>query len=159
MNLEVLQKSRRIPREGDIFVMKPSDGRYLFGRVVNTNANPLGAGGANLIYVYRDRADDKHEIPPLVHTRLLLPPMMTNRQCWLRGYFEHLANAPLDDQQRLPQHCFADDTRRVRAYYDEHGNRLPGPREPCGVFGLITPLGIDKEIAKALGLRRGSREG
>jgi hypothetical protein len=41
MNLAVLKKTRRAPEVGDIFVMQPPDGQFLFGRVVDTNADPL----------------------------------------------------------------------------------------------------------------------
>jgi hypothetical protein len=59
MNLAVLKKTRRAPDVGDIFVMHPPDGQFLFGRVIDTNADPLGVGGAVLIYIYRVRSSAK----------------------------------------------------------------------------------------------------
>lgn len=50
VNLAVLKKSRRVADVGGIFAMKPPDGQYVFGRVISTDANPLGVGGAVLIY-------------------------------------------------------------------------------------------------------------
>lgn len=56
MNLSVLKKTRRNPEVGDIFGMLPSDGQFLYGRVVSTEANSLGVGSAILIYIYRARS-------------------------------------------------------------------------------------------------------
>ena len=63
MNLAVLKRTRRAPEVGDIFVMQPPDGQFLFGRVIDTNADPLGVGGAVLIYVYRVRAAAMTPVP------------------------------------------------------------------------------------------------
>ena len=64
MNLRVLKKSRHIPQAGDIFVMQLPDTHYLFGRVINTNANPLGVGEAILIYIYDTQMNTPYPIPP-----------------------------------------------------------------------------------------------
>src|SRR5262245_6179236 len=131
MNLEVLKPSRRAPKVGDIFAMKPPDGQYLYGRVISTNANPLGVGGAILIYVYRARSGMKEVVPDLLRGQLLVPPIMTNKQPWLKGYFELVDNRPVTLIDRLPQHCF----RSIRGWYlDELGNRLPDAIEPVGQF-------------------------
>ena len=73
MNLAVLTKTRRAPVVGDIFVMRPPDGRFLFGRVIDTNANPLGVGSGILIYIYRVRAAAKTPVPELLRGEMLVP--------------------------------------------------------------------------------------
>jgi hypothetical protein len=149
MNLSVLKKTRRAPEVGDIFLMQPPDGQFLFGRVLDTNADPLGVGGAVLLYIYRVRAAAKTPVPELLRGQLLVAPMMTNKQPWTKGYFEHLENRPLSALDRLPQHCFKD-TRGW--YFDEVGKRLAGPTEPVGQWGLHSYRTIDDEISKALGI-------
>lgn len=147
MNLALLTKSRHVPTIGDTFVMRPPDGRFLFGRVIDTDANPLGVGGGALIYVYRVRAPAKLPVPELLRGELLVPPMITNRQPWSRGYFEHVENRPLTSMDRLPRHCFRD----ARGwYFDQTGARLDGPTEPVGTWGLHSYRTIDDEISKAL---------
>lgn len=150
MNLAVLKRTRRAPEVGDIFVMQPPDGQFLFGRVIDTNANPLGVGGAILIYVYRVRAAAKTPVPELLRGQLLVPPMMTNKQPWTKGYFEHEENRPLSAMDRLPQHCFKDDVRG--GFRDERGNRLQTAVEPIGDWGLHSYRTIDDEVSKALGI-------
>ena len=147
MNLAQLKRTRRAPEVGDVFAMKPPDGQFLFGRVIDTNANPLGIGGAILIYIYRARSPKKAPVPELPRDQLLVPPIMTNKRPWTMGYFEHVEHRPLSATDKLPQHCFRD-TRGW--YFDEAGKRLPGPLDPVGSFGLGSFRTIDDEISRAL---------
>jgi hypothetical protein len=149
VNLEVLKKTRRSPEVGDIFVMQPPDGQFLYGRVISKDANPLGVGGGILVYIYRARSRDKLAVPELLRTELLVPPMITNKLPWAEGYFEHVENRPLAPTDRLPRHSFRD-TRGW--FFDEHGNRLPGAIEPVGQWGLQSYRTIDDEISRALGI-------
>lgn len=149
MVLRVLQPSRRRVCPGDVFAMLPADGRFLFGRVISVDANPLGVGRGILIYVYRVRAALKHPVPELRRNELLIPPMITNRLPWSRGYFETVERRALLIEDALTQHCFRD----LRGLYrDELGVSLPGPVEPVGEWGLESYRTIDDAIAQALGL-------
>ena len=104
-------------------------------QVISTDANPLGVGGAILIYIYVARSREKATVPKLLRSQLLLPPIMTNKLPWVKGYFEFVENRPLGPADRLHHHCFKD----IRGgYFDERGNRLPGPVEPVGQWGLHT---------------------
>lgn len=155
MNLAVLRSSRRAPRVGDIFVMLPPDGRFLFGRVISTDARPLRVGGGLLLYIYRVRSDGK--IPPseLRTSELLLPPLMTNRQPWIRGYFENVENRPVRAEDLLSVHCFKD----TRGYYfDESGTPLERESTPVGRWGLQSFRTIDDAVSDALGIARSKGE-
>lgn len=149
MNLSVLGRTRRSPVEGDIFAMRPVDRRFLFGRVISTSADPLGVGGGILIYIYRAQSQEKTKVPELLRGQLLVPPMITNKLPWTKGYFEFIENRPLGGLDRLHQHCFKDS----RGWYlDERGTRLPGPVEPVGQWGVHSYRTIDDEVSSALGL-------
>jgi hypothetical protein len=105
---------------------------------------------AILIYVYRPVFDSSN-VPAraqLKASQLLVPPMMTNRLPWSRGYFETVDNWPIEPGDLLEQHCFLSST--VGTYLDEQGNELPGPVEPVGDRGLHSLLTIDEEISDAL---------
>lgn len=152
-NLQKLSPSKKKLQAGDVFVMKLRNSRYLFGRVIDTDAvSGLGVPGAILIYVYRWQSDSR-EMPPrgeLRPDRRLISPMMTNRLPWSRGYFETIGHVPLDEDDILPQHCFLSAVRGT--YHDEKGNELPGPTEPVGDYGLHSYRTIDDEISGALGI-------
>jgi hypothetical protein len=149
-NLAILKKSRHRLREGDVFVMRPPDGLYLYGRVISTVAKAgWSMPGAILIYVYRSRSSQKAAVPTLALGDLLLPPMMTNRLGWSRGYFETIGNKPLQPGDVLRHHCFENFAGR---YFDETAAELPGPIAPVGTWGLHSYRSIDDEISKALGI-------
>ena len=149
MNLAVLKRTRRPPKAGDVFVMQPPDGQYLFGRVIDTDVDPLGVGGAVLIYIYRSRSAAKTQIPNLLRGQLLVPPLMTNKQPWTKGYFQHLETRPLTTMDRLTAHCFKDSSGR---YFDEAGNQLKSAVEPVGEWGLHSYRTIDDEVSEALNI-------
>ena len=153
MCLTQLQKSRRRLQPGDIFAMAPSDGKYLYGRIIATNANPLGVGGGVLVYIYKARSTDKRKVPDLMCGQLLVAPIITNRLGWSRGYFEFVENRALTAMDCLRQHCFVRAWSTPVQYFDETGKSLPGPTEPVGQWGLYGHEAIDEEVCAALGLR------
>jgi hypothetical protein len=154
-NLRVLKKTRRSPEVGDVFAMQLSDLGFLFGLVVKANVKQGQAPmpGANLIYVFRVRADRLS--PDLVMLRpdqLLLPPIWTNALAWSRGRFQTVAKVEIDATRVLPGHCFW----RVAnsRYVDEFGEPVGTRTEPCGDWGLVSYRWIDDRISDALGIPR-----
>jgi len=149
MNLRVLKRTRRIPVAGDVFVMLPMDGLYVYGRVIRTDAMKSEDFNGNLIYIYRGFSKEKTAIPVLDRESLLVPPIITNRLPWSAGYLEYLENRPLTAADVLEQHCFHD----FRGFYcDEYGARLAAASPPIGEWGLASYRTIDDEVSKALGL-------
>ena len=149
MNLRVLKKSRHIPQAGDIFVMQLPDTHYLFGRVININAKIGPMENCILIYIYNIRTVRKLPIPELTTVHILVPPMMTNRLPWTRGYFEHLTNCILTPENLLTKHCFMSSRNQ---YFDEYSNKLSKPSSPIGDWGLDSYRTIDDAISEALGI-------
>jgi hypothetical protein len=153
-NLKILKPSRQAPKEGDVFVMLPPDGKYLFGRVISTRAKAgPSMPNAILIYIFRTRSKEKNPPSPadLVPSNLLLPPVMTNRLPWSRGYFESLSTEPIAAGQALPRHCFRS---MGGAYYDESSRILARPLDPCGDWGLHSYRTIDDQVSDSLGIAR-----
>lgn len=154
-NLRVLRISRKKPQPGDIFALRPPGVFYLFGRVIGVELEfPRQAPmpGANLIYVYRERATDlRPDVGLLRPDRLLLPPIFINRMPWTKGYFQTVAYHLLRPADVLERHCFR---RSNGTYLDGAGNTLPGPVEPCGDWGLASYRTLDDEVSDALGIPR-----
>jgi hypothetical protein len=154
-NLRVLKRSRKVPLPGDVFVLSPREGLFLFGRVIRTDL-PRGKApmpGAYLVYVYGHRSDDMQPDPAeLRPDALLLPPLFINRMPWTKGYLHTVANWPLTDDELVEQHCF----RRAgpERYFDEERNELPGPSEPCGDWALYSYASLDDRVSDALGMER-----
>jgi Immunity protein 26 len=144
---------------GDIFTMRLPDGRYLFGRVVRTDADCFGPT-CILVYVFRYLSESNSPPDRLLVQDLLVPPQLVNRLGWSRGYFETIGNRPFADGELMPVHYF----RRVRhrdlaeppviTYIDEDQKAVPQP--PDGVLvggaGLGNYRTVDDAIAVALGI-------
>jgi len=131
--------------------MLPPDDKYLFGRVISTEAKVGPSITANLIYVFKARSavksvPDDSELRP---DRLLIAPLMINRLPWSKGYIETLLNRPLAEGEVLSQHCFSSSGGR---YYDELSREISGPIEPCGLWGLNSYRTLDDDISEALGI-------
>jgi Immunity protein 26 len=154
MNLQPLKPSRKKQSPGDIFAMRLVDDRYLFGRVISTEAKAgWSLSGSILIYIYRVVVDGP-ELPPmdqLTRDNLLVPPIMTNALPWSKGYFETVAQAGLAATDVLSRHCFRSSSGK---YYDEKCVELAGEVQPCGDWGLHSFRTIDDEISYALGIAR-----
>ena len=152
VNLVQLGRSRRRLVPGDVFVVKPTGHDYLFGRVIRTDAAMFGEGNI-LLYFYDAWSVDRSTIPALDHRKLLIPPVITNRLAWSRGYFSHVENRPLLDDDVLPVHCFVSHSYRDGPrYFDEFRRQLPNPVPPVGDAGLHSYRTIDDAISSALGI-------
>ena len=149
VNMVVLKKSRKPPASGDIFAFSMPGTPFFFGRVIRTDALIGPMKNNTLIYIYRVSSPDKTKVPELNKNELLVPPIMTNRQPWLRGYFENIENRPLEPKNALEKHCFIDSWGH---FYDEQNNKLPDRVEPCGAYGLHSYRTIDDAVSKALGI-------
>lgn len=149
--MQSLTATRKRPRVGDLFVLKLEEG-FLSGRVIATDATfDPSVSGLNLLYIYRGIEPVHPNLQPryMDADALLIPPVITNNQGWLKGYFYTIGNVELTDDQLLPQHCFrglGDGT-----YWDEYSNKLARAFPPVGVHALDSYLTIENEIALALG--------
>ena len=149
-NLQILKRSTKRVQPGDVFVLHPDSRPYLFGRVIRTNAT-IGPIEGILIYIYKTPSSDPLHVPTLRRDDLLIPPVITNRLPWSRGYFQTVLSAPLTRWDTLTVHCFKD----IRGYYfDDSGHRLSGPIEPVGQYGLHSFRTIDDAVSDALGIPR-----
>jgi len=153
MNMKVLKPSRKPVQPGDIFVYQIQDDCYHYGRVIKVEdtGGPIH-GGFILLYFYKATSPVKEQIPMLHRDDLLLPPIISDRYLWLKGYFVTLMNQALASDDILPKHCFWDFAKRV--YCDDLGNQLPERNEPCGEYGFTGYKVIDNEISDALGVPR-----
>jgi hypothetical protein len=149
MNMLVLEKSRKKPKSGDFFGFQMLNGAYLGGRVIRTNALIGPMQNCLLIYIYNQIEDELEALFPQGPDNLLLPPLLTNKQPWLKGYFKTISNIPLNSEDVLPYHCFWDFRQ---SYFDEYNNKLCGKISPCGEYGLQSYRTIDDLVSTILKL-------
>jgi hypothetical protein len=133
--------ARRVVQIGDVFAVRASRRDGLIGRVVSTSAIVGPTHGCNLVYIYQAGAG-------LSRDRLLVPPMMTTRAPWSRGYFDFLRSEPLLPGDFFERHCFSD---ARGCWYDEESRPLDAAFEPVGKWRLYEQVEpIEEAIAQAL---------
>jgi hypothetical protein len=123
-----------------VFEVKRAGGPPVVGRVVSTSAVVGPTHGCLLVYLFREGA---------AKTDLLLPPIVTTRAPWARGYFVFVRSAPLLPGDYFERHVFRDDRGRL---YDEEGRPLEAakPGEPVGEWRLFDVDGIEAALAAEL---------
>jgi hypothetical protein len=152
MNLQVLRRSRHWPQRGDVFALHPRGRGFFLGRVISTDARIGPMVRCVLFYIFRDELLDRPvEVSHLSASNLLVPPMMTNRQPWSRGYFDTIANRSLANGEQLSRHVFR---RSLNGkLYDEAGEEVVAdPAIPVGQYGLQSYRTIDDGVSQALGI-------
>ncbi len=135
--------ARREPQLGDVFAVRRGEHEELLGRVVSTSAVVGPTHGCVVVYLYRD------DTPRPRRDALLLPPILTTRGAWSRGYFAHLRSEPLLPGDYFERHVFRDAQGR---YYDEEARPIdaPEPGEPVGDWRLFDVEAIEAAVAAAL---------
>lgn len=133
-----------------MFAMHLTDGQYLFGRVVATDATVSGGAKLNLVYVFKYRSRTMSPPRHLSAKDLLIAPEITNRQGWLKGYWQTIESRAFEEGERLAVHCFFDETNG--RYVDEYGKRLAGRKKPSASLGVAQYHGIGYSASKKLGL-------
>jgi ribosomal protein S18 acetylase RimI-like enzyme len=135
--------ARREPQIGDVFALRRGEQGDLLGRVVSTTAIVGPTHGCIVVYVYRDDASRPRR------EDLLLPPILTTRGAWSRGYFAHLRSEPLLPGDYFERHVFRDAQGR---FYDEEARPLdaPSPGEAVGEWRLLEVEAIEAAVAEAL---------
>lgn len=155
--LMVISPYRKKIRPGDIFAMKFGDEFYLHGRVIRDDAywTPSGAdaGLAILVYIYDHIAKsiEDYSIGVLTTTNLLIPPVMTNKLAWTRGYFTTVDHSPLKSSDTLARHVFRN-SDKPDWYFDESGQEVSAWDGPIGVYGLASFRAVERVVLDALGL-------
>lgn len=149
-NLEVLRRSRKPPRAGDVFAYRMRGHRFGFGRVIATRTKIGGWENVIMIYIYNVFSEEMQHDLPLSRERLLLPPLGTDRTPWTRGYFATIGNATLSRADVLARHCFFSDAHE--RYFDENGKIRRTRVDPCGSWDLRNCYALDDAISAALGV-------
>ena len=157
VNLAVLNASRRAPRAGDVFVLRPAGHGFFVGRVIDPRANLFGfRGPVVLAYIYATEYDTPLIPAPAAmnYRDLLIPPLGTNRLPWSKGFFETIGNVPLRADDVLSRHVFHRTSLDRDQYLDQAGNPVVPADEPIGTWGLDSYRTIDDAVSDALGIPR-----
>ncbi|MDD3120132.1 MAG: Imm26 family immunity protein [Candidatus Gracilibacteria bacterium] len=141
--------SRKKTNVGDIFVVSPKEGMYLYG-IVAKKAIIDSDTPFNLIYIY-NYVSDAIKIPEVLSSKdLLIEPRIVNNLGWSRGYFKTIGNIPVEQIDLLEDHGFYDDIKTWRRYFDEFGQEMDHVPKNTSEYTLGNYLTTGDRIFKAL---------
>lgn len=150
MQMIQMNRSRKKPCIGDIFVLQPIQGIFYYGKVIQTNLQSYDSfvRGMFLIFIYDYCSTQKEIVYDLETNNLLIAPQIVNKQPWLKGYFETIGNVEVTAQENNIDFGFWDILRD--RYVDINGNPLDVPPKFYSIYGLGSYGIVSKEVYKAL---------
>ena len=152
-DLLVLKKSRKKPKEGDVFVLNPKKDIYCYGKVIEVGVKSRDSfvNGMYLIYLYNYFSETKALNCELDVDNLLIPPVVINSQLWINGYAETLSNIAVSEKEKNLEFGFWDIGRKI--YVNINGDKIDKIPKLVSLFGLGSYGFIGKEINKAIKAR------
>lgn len=135
-DLIAMKKTRKKPRDGDVFALQPAPGMYYFGKVIQARTESIYSmlDGWTLIYIYKYRSASKDMPPGLEDEELLFAPVVVNHQPWLKGYFETVGNVAVSEKEKNLDYVFWDVAREI--YVDINGQPVDRKPKYAATFGL-----------------------
>lgn len=139
---------------GDVFVLEPIKGKYLFGRIVEVGSSDYRIARAQdtaVVFIYDELHTDMRDVPDSFETqKLLITPQIVDRGYWTRGWFYTVDNKPLTEIEQKLSYGFFYPTRDGMAYVDSSGENLMPFSEKMMLssFGINTDIGILFKIKK-----------
>lgn len=157
-----IKRSRKAVQTGDVFVIQPKEGLYIYGKVLNANIEqPLDEHkqfeGSHVIVISRIKSDKIEMLnKDIDYSKLLTKPQIVIKGCWTQGYFYTVGNQPLNDLEENLDYGFFDTVRlKYRKETGEVLNYRPKllGTYALGSFGAVaydvkTELIINPEIIK-----------
>lgn len=97
---EILEKSRKKVRNGDVFVVKIKDHNlYFYGKVIDVKAQYLDLAEPILIFIYKTPTTEII-IPNDMDENDIMTVMFNNRDGWRVGCFKTICNIPVKEEER-----------------------------------------------------------
>ncbi|SEF64212.1 Immunity protein 26 [Eubacterium ruminantium] len=152
-DLLVLKKSRKKPKEGDVFVLKPRSDLYCYGKVIEIEVKSKDSfvNGMYLIYIYDYFSKTKEYKVEFDAEKLLIPPMVVNTQLWIKGFAETFSNIEVLDKEKNIEYGFWDIGRKI--YVNINGDKIDNIPQFASPFGLGSYGVVGKEIQKTIKAR------
>jgi hypothetical protein len=150
INLENIGSSRKAIKTGDVFIFKPKERLFYYGVVVNSDASIFTAKGLIHIHLFNINSEKGDSIPNnLYHSELLVPPILTNKLGWTKGYFKTIENVAIENFPLVKNATFFYYNGKI---FNDNSNELPKPKsiEETGSFAVTSYLNIDNLISLSL---------
>ena len=144
-----LKKTNKKPKAGDVFVLKPRDNIYCFGKVIITGVESRDSfvNGMNLIFIY-DYFSATEEVPSDIENNDILLVHVVNHQLWRKGYAKNVAFSEVTEKEINEDYGFWDICKKEYVnLMKDRINRIPKYK---GIFGLGSYGIVGKDLNRIL---------
>ncbi len=149
-----IKRSRKAVKTGDVFVIQPKEGLYIYGKVLNANIEqPYDKfkqyEGGHVIVISK-MTTDKIILPEVNfdYSKLLIPPKIVTKACWTQGYFYTVDNIPLNEEEENLDYGFYDTVRLM--FRKEDGEELDHRPNLLGTYAIGSFGAVAYEVTKEL---------
>lgn len=145
--LNIIKKSRVLPKKGDVFFVNPKENKFYVGIVINDNVNNINGTGLFVVLILKNKVKsiDVKDFEINIDN-LLIDPTIVGKEYWTRGYFYNCGTCI----ERLPNIDYGFYSVGKGKYFDEFGHDLNKIPKYLGTFGVSTIIGIALSINKEL---------
>ena len=152
-NLLRLKRARKpVFSDGDIFVLSPVEGMYLYGRILQAKINNPDDDWMSegmLVFIFKTKSRDKSpDNFKLDYGNVLIGPEVVPRQYWTCGFFETVGNIPLTQEEKKLDYGFFnwDLDREIGCFMKPSGKIILHEPKFLEQYGICTLSGIYSEI-------------
>ncbi len=139
--LNIIKRTRTIPKRGDVFLVSPKDNCFFWGVVVQEKVYHMENESFWLVFILKDKVMNiPTNVPELDIENLLIEPAMVGRMFWTGGVFLNVGEIA------IPSGLDYGFYRIGKGYVDEYGRTLEREPKLLGTYGVSTKDGLAYEI-------------
>ena len=141
--LNVIKRTKTLPKRGDVFFVNPKENKFFVGVVINDNVNNKNGNDLLVVLILKNKVesigDKDFEID---FDNLLIEPTIVGKEYWTRGLFYN-SGISFD---KLPYIDYGFYSVGNGKYLDEFGQNLTKIPKYLGTYGVATIIGIAYEV-------------
>jgi hypothetical protein len=153
LELQIIKKSSKKPKMGDIFRLTVREDLHCFGRVILTDIQSRDSfvNGMNMIFIY-DYFSDKMCAPDNLEKKELLLVEIVNNQLWKKGYAFNVGFSSVTNDDLNMDYAFWDMLKKE--WVDVEGKTVDREPKYSGIYGLGSYGIVAKDISRIIKERR-----
>lgn len=141
--LNVIKRTKTLPKRGDVFFVNPKENKFFVGVVINDNVNNKNGNDLLVVLILKNKVesigDKDFEID---FDNLLIEPTIVGKEYWTRGLFYN-CGISID---KLPYIDYGFYSVGNGKYLDEFGQNITKIPKYLGTYGVATKIGIAYEV-------------
>ncbi|MZP30341.1 hypothetical protein GTO91_11525 [Heliobacterium undosum] len=155
-----MKPSRKKPKSGDVFVIQPKEGIYVYGKVIKADlASPSAfIQGQYLVFIYHTVCEKIVQPVELNPQKLLFQPLIVSKLGWTMGFYQTVYSTKVTQEDHAVDYGFYDadelnvPIKNIEKFVDEECQPLGYQPKLWDQYALSSYGYIGRLVHKALAL-------